>query len=74
MKLHRWYSAFRNLGFWAICVFVALFVVPWFYPSVHRIHLVLSGIALAVLPVVFIPIFHHQGLAAGVNFCYNTSP
>ena len=61
MKLHRWYSAFRNLGFWAICVFAALFVVNWFYPSVHqipvpvhRIQFVLSGIALAVLPVVFI--------------------
>ena len=66
MKLHRWYSAFRNLGFWAICVFVALFVVPWFYPSAHRIHLVLSGIALAVLPVVFI-------FVMGRELCYNFS-
>ena len=56
MKAHRWYSAFRNVGVWALGVVVALAVISsWIdYPERHSVLSLLSLIGLMALPLAFI--------------------
>lgn len=55
MKAHRWYSAFRNVGVWALGVVVALTVISsWIdYPERHSVLSLLSLIGLMALPLAF---------------------
>lgn len=56
MKAHRWYSAFRNVGVWALGVVVALAVISsWIdYPERHSVLSLMSLIGLMALPLAFI--------------------
>ena len=55
MKEHRWYSAFRNVGIWAICVVIAWVVIPGLidYPERHSALDLMSLIGLMALPFAF---------------------
>ena len=56
MKAHRWYSAFRNVGIWAICVVIALVVIPGLidYPQWYSALDLMSLIGLMALPMAFL--------------------
>ena len=56
MKAHRWYSAFRNVGIWAICVVIAWVVIPGLidYPQRYSALDLMSLIGLMVLPLAFL--------------------
>ena len=55
MKTHRWYSAFRNVGVWAICVVIAWVVIHSLidYPQRYSALDLMSLIGLMVLPLAF---------------------
>ena len=55
MKAHRWYSAFRNVGIWALGVVVALAgISSWIdYPERHSVLSLMSLIGLMALPLAF---------------------
>ena len=55
MKAHRWYSAFRNVGIWALGVVVALAAISsWIdYPERHSALDLMSLIGLMALPFAF---------------------
>ena len=55
MKAHRWYSAFRNVGIWAISVVIAWVVISGLIdsPQQHSALDLMSLIGLMALPLVF---------------------
>ena len=56
MKAHRWYSAFRNVGVWALGVVVVWAVISsWIdYPERHSVLSLMSLIGLISLPLAFL--------------------
>ena len=56
MKAHRWYSAFRNVGIWALGVVIAWVVIPGLIdsPQQHSALDLMSLIGLMALPLAFI--------------------
>ena len=65
MKAHRWYSAFRNVGVWAICIFGVWATID----NLTRYPWVL-GIGLAALPLAFLAgVFFPSRSEAEISRC-----
>lgn len=56
MKAHRWYSAFRNVGIWTLCVVAVRVAMSHLvdYPERHSAELWVAGIGLVTLPLAFL--------------------
>ena len=70
MKAHRWYSAFRNVGIWALCVVAAWGVISSLteYPERHSALSLMSLLGLLTLPLfffvgVFFPFRSEKGIS-----------